>query len=131
MPDLSGAALGGLALVMAAALWGLWFVQIQRLKTRQRAPFLVGAALTLAVGISAFATGGTGWLGGIAAGLGSLLGGGFLGLRLASPQAKAIPAVEVGGKMLAFEASDHRGEAFSISELAGKPFLLKFFRGHW
>jgi cytochrome oxidase Cu insertion factor (SCO1/SenC/PrrC family) len=87
-------------------------------------------AATLALGIAAFASG-AGWLGGVPAALGSLAGGFMLLIRLGSPQAKNPPAVAVGGKILDFTAPDENGAPFSLSRIAGKPFLLKFFRGHW
>ena len=39
--------------------------------------------------------------------------------------------VEVGNKLLAFEATTSDGAAFRSDDLAGKRTLLKFFRGGW
>ncbi len=39
--------------------------------------------------------------------------------------------IEVGDKLLAFEAMGTDGSRFSSDELAGKRTLLKFFRGGW
>ena len=37
----------------------------------------------------------------------------------------------VGAPILDFEAPDAEGEPFDLATLRGRPFLLKFFRGHW
>jgi len=39
--------------------------------------------------------------------------------------------VKVGEPILRFRARDAEGNDFDLQELAGRPFLLKFFRGHW
>ncbi len=39
--------------------------------------------------------------------------------------------VEVGDRLLAFEAKTSEGDRFHTDELAGKRTLLKFFRGGW
>jgi peroxiredoxin len=33
--------------------------------------------------------------------------------------------------VVSFSAPDADGREFDLSSLAGRPFLLKFFRGHW
>jgi len=40
-------------------------------------------------------------------------------------------AVRVGGPILDFSAPDENGEPFALASLRGRPYLLKFFRGHW
>ncbi len=70
-------------------------------------------------------------LGSIAGGIAALLGFAFLGLRPQSSQKPKRPAVEVGGPILGFSAPDENGVDFDLSNLKGKPYLLKFFRGHW
>jgi peroxiredoxin len=55
----------------------------------------------------------------------------FLGLSAASGQAKVAPAIAVGGSTIDFTASDDQGQPFALASRRGKPFLLKFFRGHW
>ena len=64
--------------------------------------------------------------------------GGFV-FQISKPRVMTKSELKLNGAFMfetpraipAFSLTDHRGEAFSISELAGKPFLLKFFRGHW
>ncbi|RMF20282.1 MAG: hypothetical protein D6760_11895 [Deltaproteobacteria bacterium] len=53
----------------------------------------------------------------------------FSSLTSAVPQKR--PAVEVGGRVLPFEATDSEGARFDLGSLAGRPILLKFFRGFW
>ena len=55
----------------------------------------------------------------------------FPALRLQSRQQPNRPAVAVGEPMLLFSAPDENGVDFDLSSLNGKPYLLKFFRGHW
>jgi peroxiredoxin len=61
-----------------------------------------------------------------------LLGGlAFLALYAGSGQRPLTPAVTVGEPVLEFHALDDAGQPFDLSTLRGRPFLLKFFRGHW
>jgi cytochrome oxidase Cu insertion factor (SCO1/SenC/PrrC family) len=128
---MNGTLLGfaSLAIALANAAW--FFGRMQRVALPQNriAHDLLWAA-ALALGIAALASG-AGWLGGVPAALGALAGGFMLLLRLGSAQAKNAPAVSIGGAMLDFTAPDENGAPFSLASLAGKPYLLKFFRGHW
>jgi len=118
----------GLAVVATTAF--VWFRLIQGVSVpRNRVPYHLS-----------FITGGLLGLAGIAAGgvlstasgvLAMLVGFGFPALRLQSGQKPNEPAVRVGGPMLATAAPDENGARFDLSSLAGKPYLLKFFRGHW
>jgi hypothetical protein len=74
---------------------------------------------------------GGGWLSIVSGGLAALLGLGFASLRLLSGQAPNRPTVGVGEPMLAFSAPDADGAVFDSASLSGRPYLLKFFRGHW
>lgn len=122
--------LGLLALIVVAATVYNWFQLIERVAIpRNRigwmACFLAGGAL----GVVAIAQGGFfSTLFGIAAAL-----GGFAvpALRLQSAQRPNRPAVAVGEPMATFVARDANGEDFDLASLVGKPYLLKFFRGHW
>lgn len=40
-------------------------------------------------------------------------------------------ALEVGAPILMFSAPDENGETFNLADVIGRPFLIKFFRGHW
>ena len=118
-----------LAIALANGAW--FFGRMQRVALPQnRIAHEALWAAALALGALALASG-AGWLGGAAAALGAAAGGLMLLLRLGSPQAKNVPAVAVGSRILDFTAPDENGALFSSASLAGKPFLLKFFRGHW
>ena len=43
----------------------------------------------------------------------------------------AVNAIRIGDTIPAFSALDENGELFESKTLAGKPALIKFFRGHW
>ncbi len=128
---MTGSTLGWLAFAVAIGN-GIVFLQRMRRVSLRRVRFAhdLGWAAALALGIAALAQG-AGWLAGAAAGVAAFSGALMLFLRLQSPQAKTTPAVRVGGPILDFTAPDENGAPFSLSSLAGKPFLLKFFRGHW
>ena len=55
----------------------------------------------------------------------------FLGLTALSAQTPNTPAVAVGGPVIDFTAPADDGTLFDSGTLRGRPFLLKFFRGHW
>jgi hypothetical protein len=131
MMPLMGMLLGIASLVVAGATSWLWWRGIQAVSlTDRRTGFFMGWGLAVALGFAAwFHT--PGWLGGSAGALGMLLGGTFLCLGAFSAQAERTPAVEVGSAMLAFSAPDDSGAVFESVRFAGKPYLLKFFRGHW
>jgi peroxiredoxin len=93
-------------------------------------PYVVACAVAAALGAGALALG-AGVAGGIAAGLAIAGGVAFLALVAASGQARIVPAVAVGGPVLDFVATDDADRPFALASLRGKPFLLKFFRGHW
>jgi hypothetical protein len=123
--------LGVLALLLVAGSMALWFRRIQRVEvpTDRRgwvASWLVGAAL----GVAALGSG-AGWVGGVPAALAVLAGVFFSVLVAVSAQRTAADAIRVGEMLRDFTALDDRGEPFSIASTAGRPLLLKFFRGHW
>jgi hypothetical protein len=122
----------GLASLAVAATNGLWFVgRMRRVAVPQnRIAHEALWALALALAVATFWQG-AGVIGGVAAGLGGAASLLMLLLRLGGPQARNTPAVAVGGAILDFTAPDENGVPFRLSSLAGKPILLKFFRGHW
>jgi hypothetical protein len=126
------ATLLGLASLAIALANGAWFLaRMRRVALPQnRIAHELLWATALALGALALGSG-TSWLGAVSAGLGAALGGLMLFLRALSPQARNVPAVAVGGRVPAFSAPDEDGAQFSSDSLAGRPFLLKFFRGHW
>jgi membrane associated rhomboid family serine protease len=127
----SGALLGlaGAALVVGPGID--WFRRMQAVRIpRNRAPYLAANALGALLGAVAL-TMEPGWIGGTAAVLALVGGVLFLALRAQSTQDRGALAVRVGGPILDFTAPDADGGTFDLATLRGRPFLLKFFRGHW
>jgi hypothetical protein len=121
--------IGAAALVLATGV--AWFRLLRTVRIPEnRTLYLLAMALGAALGSAALFRE-PGWLGGLAAVLAVVGGGLFLGLRLQSRQDARVPAVKVGGPILDFHAADENGAVFDLATLRGKPFLLKFFRGHW
>ncbi len=128
---MTGTPLAFLALAIVVGSAALWFRRMYQVRIpRNRTPFLAvwlfGAALALIALIQ-----GTGWIGGTAAIL-AIGFGAFVAFTMAiSRQITAADAIKVGAPLPAVLAPDENGETFELSSLAGKPVLLKFFRGHW
>jgi len=127
----SGTLLGLLAFACAAGYVVLLVRSVRRVDVGARRGALNGLALgAVGFGIAAFLSG-PGLLGGVLAGLGTLVGAIFLVLTVQAPQSQQAPAVAVGGRLLDFTAPDENGKPFSLESLHGRPVLIKFFRGHW
>ncbi len=128
---MSGAALGLLSLALVVAATVLWFRLVRAVRIpRNRAGFLAtwgGAALLGAIALARD----PGWVGGAAAVLAILAG--LLLVVLASVSRQKVEGMEVavGAPLPELSGIDEHGEIFRSTELAGHPFLLKFFRGHW
>lgn len=128
---MTGIALGVVSFLLVAGSMALWARRIRqvRIPTDRRgfvACWVGGAAL----GVLALAQG-PGWVGGVPAGLAAVAGIFFSALVYISPQRVAEDAIRVGESLRGFTAPDENGDEFSIASVAGKPVLLKFFRGHW
>jgi len=109
----------------------LWFMRIKRVAIpRDRRGFVASWLLGAGLGIFAL-TEGAGWLGGTPAFIAALAGIFFSALVYISPQKVAADAVRVGERLRDFTAIDENGNEFGVASVAGKPLLLKFFRGHW
>ena len=122
--------LGLLALIVVGATFYNWFQLIERVaiprnRTAWFAAFLAGGA----IGVIAISQGG--FFSTLFAIPAVIAGFGFPALRLQSSQQPNRPAVVVGGPMSTFTAPDEHGNEFDLASLTGKPYLLKFFRGHW
>ncbi len=127
---------GATALAIAAVLcqaaaafaWYRWMreVRVPRLRAARIGLLAPGALL----GAFALARD-PGWLAGGAATLSVALWLVFSVLNLLSRQERRTPAVKLGEPFLDFTAPDADGVPFHLGALRGKPFLLKFFRGHW
>ena len=128
---MSGNLLGLAAAAVVVATGVVWFRLIGAVRIpRVRAQYFAAMGLGVALGVAAFVQG-TGIFGAIPAAFAILAGGFFLALRLQSGQDAREPAVKLGEPMLDFTAPDDDGNPFELASLRGKPFLLKFFRGHW
>jgi hypothetical protein len=127
----SGAALAVAALLCQAAAGVAWVRWTRAVRVpRRRAARIALLAPGALLGALALA-GRPGWLAGAAAVLAIALFAAFALLNLASGQERRAPAVRVGQPFLDFTAADEDGTPFHLGSLRGRPFLLKFFRGHW
>ena len=123
-----GDLLGIAGLLLVAAAWAAWIRALVSVRVpANRSAYLVAMAVGSLLGAASFATG----PGSVAAGLALAAGITFLGLRVFSGQDVTEPSVAVGGPIIDFQAPDENGEIFDLASLRGRPFLLKFFRGHW
>jgi cytochrome oxidase Cu insertion factor (SCO1/SenC/PrrC family) len=128
---MSGAILGFLALALVAQAGLVWVRLMREVRVGERRPLVLVAILAgIGLALLAFARG-PGHAGGIAAGLALAGGGLFLLLQVLGRQSRRIPAVAVGRPILDFSAPDADGRPFALAGLRGRPYLLKFFRGHW
>lgn len=126
-----GPTLGFLAAAIVLALGARWLWQMRRVRIpKDKTAVVAGNALAAGLAIAAFVAG-PGLAGGVAAGVALLASLPFLALVAGSGQSRRPPAVSVGEPLLAFEALDAEGRRFATEDLRGRPFLLKFFRGHW
>lgn len=128
---MSDGVLGLVALMVGATTTALWFHAALALRLpRNRSPFVVGWLAGAVLGlVSLF--GEPGWAGGSAAVL-AIAGGCFLSFTVAvSRQRVGEDAIGVGDSLPDFRAPDEHGAIFEAASLAGRPVLLKFFRGHW
>jgi hypothetical protein len=127
----SAGVLGLLALLLVAGAAVAWFrlalaVRLPENRTGFVAAWAGGALLGLVALLQ-----GPGWAGGIPAGLALFAGALLVGLVAISPQQAADDAIRVGEKLRDFSAPDDSGARFALASSAGRPLLLKFFRGHW
>jgi hypothetical protein len=120
-----------LGFTIALTTWGAWFRRIHAVALpADRTPFVVAAGAAATLGMTAFVLG-VGWIAGLLAGVAVVVGTAFAILVAISAQKGGTGAFVVGRPVPEFGARDDAGNPFSISSAAGKPLLLKFFRGHW
>ena len=123
--------LGFLALMLVVGAVALWFRRALGVRLPENRAGFVAAWLGGALlGVVALVQG-VGWPDGIAAGLATFLGAFLCFLVGISAQKLAADGIGVGATLPDFSAPDENGETFELSSVAGKPLLLKFFRGHW
>jgi hypothetical protein len=128
---MTGIVLGVVAFLLVAGSMALWSQRIRRVQVpTDRRGFVACWVGGAALGILALSLG-AGWAGGIPAGIAAVAGTFFSALVYISPQRVADNAIQVGESLRDFTAVDENGDEFSIASVAGKPVLLKFFRGHW
>lgn len=128
---MSGAILGFLALLLVAQAGVVWMRLIREVRVAERRPLVLLVILAgMGLGLLAFGRG-PGIAGGVAAGLAVGAGVLFLLLQVLGQQSRRAPAVAVGRPILDFSAPDADGRPFQLASLRGRPYLLKFFRGHW
>ena len=126
-----GTSLGLLAFAVAAVTVMAWFRQINQVEIPEnRTAFVVFFLTAAALGVGAFVAR-TRWFGGVAAVLAILIGSFFPFTVAISRQEVAADSIRVGDSIPVFSALDENGEVFESTTLAGKPTLIKFFRGHW
>lgn len=127
----AGDVLGALSLVIVLGAGAAWFRGLRAVTLEgRRGLFLALFGLATLLGAAAF-PGDPGAPGTAAAVVGLLGGGVFCLLGAFSGQARVVPQVRVGRPIPDFTAPDAEGAPFALSSLHGRPFLLKFFRGHW
>jgi hypothetical protein len=121
--------LSGFALVGGAAV--LWFRRIRSVDIpRDRSAFVAAWSVGALLGVAALWLD-VGWAVGVPSALAAVVGILFTVLVAISGQRVGDDAIRVGAALPAFTAIDEDGATFDSRSLAGRPVLLKFFRGHW
>lgn len=118
----------GLLAIGGMVQWGRRIASVR--VPEDRTAFVVVMSIAFVLGVAGLVVGATG-IARIGAWTGAIAGALFVGLLAASKQDEKTPAVTIGGRVLDFTALDQDGNAFTLSSMKGRPFLLKFFRGHW
>jgi hypothetical protein len=128
---MTGSLIGFVALVLVVQAGFLWWRLMREVRVGERRSLvLLVVAAGVGLGVLALARG-PGLVGGVAAGLAIVAGSLFLGLQALGRQSRGAPAVAVGRPVLDFTAPAADGRPFALASLRGRPYLLKFFRGHW
>jgi hypothetical protein len=128
---LNGQILGLLAFAVVAGTMFRWFQLVHAVAIPQNRTMFYGFLGTGALlGLIALMNQ-PGWIVGTLAVLSLLVGSVFPLLRLRSGQVSKETTAPVGSQVPSFAALDDAGVRFESSSLAGTPYLLKFFRGHW
>jgi len=126
-----GTTLGLAALLMTATAIGLWIRAIRTVAIGSSRVWYI-AAFVIAAGMSVTAFNlDTHWAGHVAAGLSIFVALFFFLTAAIGPQKVDTGAIKVGSALPVFSGNDEHGKRFDSNELAGKPVLIKFFRGHW
>jgi hypothetical protein len=127
-----GDGFAALALVVAVATAALWFRFAYQVRIPENRGAFVAAWLAAAgLGVIALMRGISGPVGTIPAILAIVLGIFLTFTFLISRQKASAEGLTLGAPLTHFEAHDENEEVFDLASLAGRPVLLKFFRGHW
>ncbi len=131
MNGLDPARLAWFSAAVVAAAWAIYWPRIQQHRVPRR-PVLFQAAHAAGAVLAVLALVNGPTAGAMLAAVAALLGAGlFLFSSLTSSLPRKQPAVNVGDRYLDFTAKDWEGRDFRLSSLEGRPFILKFYRGHW
>jgi hypothetical protein len=129
--SISGLQLALTSLFLSLAAWGVYWRLIFSMRVpRKPRGFQFVMAVSSALAIAAL-FGRPGWAGASVAAVSLLASSMFLFTSVMSAVPRAVPTVTVGEPILSFAGLDADGATFESAALAGRPFLLKFFRGHW
>jgi hypothetical protein len=127
-----GDGFAALAFVVAVATMALWFRRIAEVRIPENRGAFVAAWLgAVALGVIALLRGTSGFIGTAPAILAIALGAFGTFTFLISRQQASAEGLRLGEPLTGFEARDEHEEVFDLASLAGRPVLLKFFRGHW
>lgn len=129
--SVSGLHLALVSLFLSLAAWGVYWRLIFKMRVpRKPRGFQLVMVVASALAIAAL-FGRPGWAGVAVAVVSLLTSSMFLFATVMSSMPRAVPVVSVGEPVLSFSAPDADGATFASAALDGRPFLLKFFRGHW
>ncbi|RMD84410.1 MAG: hypothetical protein D6815_04255 [Candidatus Dadabacteria bacterium] len=119
------------AFLVAAGAWASYWSRIKAHAVPRR-PLVHQGAMILALVLAASGLArGPGWLGAVAATGAVAAAAVFLVSTLTSRLPAKPLAVAIGQPAPRFQATDSEGKPFDSQVLAGRPYVLKFFRGHW
>ena len=128
---MSGGGLAFWSLAIAGTAGFRWYRALAEVRVpRVLIGYQVAFALAFALAVAAIGNA-PGFLWGIVAFAVTLASTAYLVLSFTGYQQRNAPTVQVGSPILDFTALDSDGKPYQLSSLHGRPFLLKFFRGHW
>jgi hypothetical protein len=126
-----GTRLGFAAFGVAALTMALWLRQVHAVALPDnRGVFVVFFVAAFGLGVTALVARPR-WFAVLPALVAVAIGGFFPFSVSISRQEVATTGIQVGAVIPAFQALNRHGERFDSAALAGKPVLMKFFRGHW